>query len=214
MKGESSITDQEWRLVTSDSDIVFIGGRSRDLISVTRRKYRGKSILLHDGMDTKTRVSDCRVLAQEVANLSRSDAYTSFPLSSGVVQKLKNSIRKLSATHVRMFNDNDKLRIVVFDYVKFHSSYRLPRKTSNLMRYHDTRIVAHDNFSTTFLAQSFAKLPTENLQIRVGDNGITTVTTDTGDTTYLIRDQGLKEPMTVFDSPQVGHRICFVFHPN
>ena len=204
----------DFQLLTVGVEVTFIGGRSRDLISVQRVSLRGKSILLNGDLDTKTSASDCKSLLQEVENLSRSNAYTSFSLPSGVVQKLKDSIRKLTATHVRLFNDSDKLRIVVFDYVKFHSSYRLPRKTSNLVRYHDTRIVAHDDFSTTFLTQSFARLPTENLQIRVGENGISQVSTDKGGMTYLIRDQGLKEPMAVFDSPRVGHRICFVFHPN
>ena len=204
----------DFQLLTGGVEVTFIGGRSRDLISVQRVSHRGKSMLLNGDLDTKASASDCESLLQEVENLSRSDAYTSFSLSSGVAQKLKDSIKKLNATHVRLFNDGDKLRIVVFDYVKFHSSYRLPRKTSNLVRYHDTRIVAHDDFSTTFLAQSFARLPTENLQIRVGENGISQVSTDRGDVTYLIRDQRLREPMAVFDSPQVGHRICFVFHPN
>ena len=207
-------SNQDWRLITASAEVTFVAGRSRDFVSIKRSDYRGKSILLNGDLDTKTSASDCKSLLQEVENLSRSNAYTSFSLPSGVVQKLKDSIRKLTATHVRLFNDGDKLRIVVFDYVKFHSSYRLPRKTSNLVRYHDTRIVAHDDFSTTFLAQSLARLPTVNLQIRVGENGISQVSTDKGDMTYLIRDQGLREPMAVFDSPQVGHRICFVFHPN
>ncbi len=202
------------KLLSGGVEVTFAGGRSRDFVSIRRSNHKGKSILLNGDVDTKASASECKLLLQEVMGLSRSNAYTSFSLPSGVVQKLKDSIKKLNATHLRLFNDGDRLRIVVFDYVKFHTSYRLPRKTSNLVRYHDTLIVAHDDFSTTFLAQSFARLPTENLQLRIGENGITQVSLEKDETKYLIRDQGLKEPMNVFESPMVGQNICFVFHPN
>ncbi len=79
--------------------------------------------------------------------------------------------------------------------------------------HHDTLVSAQQDLSTTFLAQSFVKLPAEQLEFRIGTNGVTKVTTGKTDENYLLRDQKLREPMTEFDSPQVGHRICFLFHP-
>jgi hypothetical protein len=214
LKHLSSNPNQDWRLTTEGVEVTFFGGRARDLISVRHVHQKGKSVLLSGNNDTKASETDCKSLLKEVAKLSQSDSYASVSLPSGVVQKLKESIRKISATHVRLFNDGDKLRIMVFDYVKFHSSFRLPRKSSNLIRYYDTRTIVHRNFSTTFLAASFARLSTENLHIRIGENGISQISTEKGGTVLLLRDQELKEPMVVFESPQVGRHICFVFHPN
>ena len=64
-------SNQDWRLITASAEVTFVGGRSRDLISVQRVSHRGKSILLNGDLDTKTSASDCKSLLQEVENLSR-----------------------------------------------------------------------------------------------------------------------------------------------
>lgn len=200
-------------LVMGSRFAVFSNDRNHDLVVLGRCEVQRTPILYEGKERSPTTKGDCQRLFAEIDSLIRTNAYASVSLTAGLMQKLKDSIKKLNATHVRVFNDGDRLRIVVFDYVKFHASYRLPRKTSNLVRYHDTLIVAHENFSATFLAQSFVRLPTQNLQFRFGENGVTQITTDKNDTDYLIRDQKLKEPMTVFFSKQVNQSIALVFHP-
>ena len=156
---------------------------------------------------------DCDALWSRIEELSISRANSSFTLSSLVIQKLKKSISNLNATHIRFYNDESKLKIVVFDYIKFHSEYRLPRKVSQTVRYHETLINVMSDFSVSLLASSFTRLPTEELNFRIGENGITQVTVEKSETSYLLRNQKLIEPMTVFHSSQVGRNICFVFAP-
>ncbi len=200
-------------LVVGSRYAVFTNEKNRDLVTLGKCESQRTPTLYDGKVNSGATRDECQSLLAEIDALTRTNAYASVSLPSGVVQKLKDSIKKLNATHVRFFNDGDRLRIVVFDYVKFHASYRLPRKTSNLVRYHDTLIVAFENFSATYLAQSFARLPTENLQLRIGENGVTHITTDKGEASYLMRDQRLKEPMTVFFSKQVNQNISLVFHP-
>ncbi len=207
------LSDATKTLVVGSRYAVFTERGNRDLVVLGQCDAQRTPALYYGTEKSAATKDECLTLFAEIDTLTRTNAYASVSLPSGVVQKLKDSIKKLNATHLRFFNDGEKLRIVVFDWVKFHASYRLPRKTSNLVRYHDTLIVAHENFSATFLAQSFLKLPTESLQMRFGENGVTHITTDKGETSYLMRDQRMKEPMTVFHSKQIGQNIALVFHP-
>lgn len=200
--------------LTLKTSVAYFSDRQRDFIVVEHGARNSQSILKNAEGATVSTNKQGDYLAAQLGNLLFTNSQASVSLPSGIVQRLKHSIKKIDATHIRFFNESENLRIVVFDYVKFHASYRLPRKTSNLVRYHDTLIVAHENFSATFLAQSFVRLPTQNLQFRFGENGVTKITTDKGDTDYLIRDQKLKEPMTVFFSKKVNQSIALVFHPN
>jgi len=199
--------------LTLKTGVAYFIDRQRDLIVIEHGSRNPKSILRDAEGAIVSTDKHSNYLASLLSNLLHTNAHASVSLPSGVVQRLKDSIKKIDATHIRFFNEGEKLRVVVFDYVKFHASYRLPRKKSNLVRYHDTLIIAHENFSATFLAQSFLRLPTQNLQFRFGENGVTQIATDKGQTDYLIRDQRLKEPMTVFFSKQVNQSIALVFHP-
>lgn len=199
--------------LTLRTGVAHFSERQRDFIFIEYGSRNSKSALRSAEGAIVSTEEDSERLAAQLGSLLHTEAQASVSLPSGVVQKLKDSIKKIDATHIRFFNEGEKLRVVVFDYVKFHASYRLPRKKSNLIRYHETLIVSHENFSATFLAQSFLRLPTQSLQFRFGGNGVTQISTDRGDTTYLIRDQRLKEPMTVFFSKQVNQSIALVFHP-
>jgi hypothetical protein len=156
---------------------------------------------------------ECNQLQSQLDELTITRASCSFTLSPLVMQQLKGAIKKLNATHLRFHSDGDKLRVIVFDYVRFHSQYRLQRKASQQIQYYETLVMIHTDFTTTFLAESFARLPIEYLDFRVGENGITQITTQSDEIRYLIRDQRLKEPMTTFFSPRLSKEIALVLDP-
>ena len=214
MDRSSVLSDTATTAFVGSNYISFFNDKNRDLVICGKCDYQSKPILYRGHLRTDASEREVRTLHSEIQSLTAVDAYSSLSLRSGLVQRIKDSAKRLNATHLRFYNEGDRLLIVVFDYVKFHTSYRLPRKTSNLVRVHKTLVVANENFSTTFLASSFLKIPTQDLFLRIGKNGVTQISVDQSETKYLIRDQGLKEPMTVFESQQVGQSICFVFHPN
>jgi len=198
-------------LFTGTNFVVF-SNDATDMI-VRGRCEKQKSALYSGQSLTNVEKKDCDALWSKIEELSITRANTSFTLSSLVIQKLKKAITDLNATHIRFYNEESKLKIVVFDYIKFHSEYRLPRKVSQTVRYHETLINVMSDFSVTLLTSSFTRLPTEELNFRIGVNGITQVTVEKSETSYLLRNQKLIEPMTVFHSSQVGRNICFVFAP-
>ncbi len=192
---------------------VFSQEKHADLIIVGRCQSQTKASLFSGSTLTATPPAHCQHLWAKVEELSLTRAVTSFSLSALVIQKLRKAIKELNATHLRFYNEGNTLKIVVFDYVKFHAEYRLPRKISQTVRYHETSVVVRDDFSITLLAFSFDALPSEYLDFRIGENGVCQVNYAKNDLKYLMRDQKLVEPMTVFHSPQVDRSICFVFAP-
>jgi len=198
-------------LFTGTNFVVF-SNDATDMI-VRGRCEKQKSSLYSGQSLTNVEKKDCDALWSKIKELSITRANTSFTLSSLVIQKLKKAITDLNATHIRFYNEESKLKIVVFDYIKFHSEYRLPRKVSQTVRYHETLINVMSDFNVTLLTSSFTRLPTEELNFRIGENDITQITVEKSETSYLLRNQKLIEPMTVFHSTQVGRNICFVFAP-
>ena len=199
-------------ILFTGTNFVEFSNDATDMI-VRGRGEKQKSALYSGQSLTNVEKKDCDALWSKIEELSITRANTSFTLSSLVIQKLKKAITDLNATHIRFYNEESKLKIVVFDYIKFHSEYRLPRKVSQTVRYHETLINVMSDFSVTLLTSSFTRLPTEELNFRIGVNGITQVTVEKSETSYLLRNQKLIEPMTVFHSSQVGRNICFVFAP-
>jgi hypothetical protein len=206
-------TARKQLLLSGSHFAVFSQDMHPDLVIVGRCQPQKKSSLYAESILTKTPSSDCDLLWSKVEELSIARAVTSFSLTPLVLQSLKKAIKDLSATHLRFYNEGNILRIVVFDYVKFHSEYRLPRKNSQTIRYHETSVVVHNDFSITMLAKSFEMLPSEYLDLRIGENGVCQVDFAKNNLKYLMRDQKLIEPMTVFHSPQISRDIAFVFHP-
>ena len=206
-------TDRKQVLFCKTHFAVFSQEKHADLIIVGRCQSQTKASLYSGSTLTATPSADCQHLWAKVEELSLTRAVTSFSLSALVMQKLRKAIKELNATHLRFYNEGNTLKIVVFDYVKFHAEYRLPRKISQTVRYHETSVVVRDDFRITLLASSFDTLPSDYLDFRIGENGVCQVNYAKNDLKYLMRDQKLVEPMTVFHSPRVDRNICFVFAP-
>jgi len=206
-------TDRKQVLFCEKHFAVFSREKHADLIIVGRCQLQTKASLYLGSQVTATPSAYCQYLWAKVEELSLTRAVTSFSLSALVMQKLRKAIKDLNATHLRFYNEGNTLKIVVFDYVKFHAEYRLPRNISQTVRHHETSVVVRDDFSITLLASSFDALPSEYLDFRIGENGVCQVNYAKNDLKYLMRDQKLVEPMTVFHSPQVDRSICFVFAP-
>lgn len=206
-------TDRKQVLFCNLYFAVFSKEKHADLIIVGRCQSKSKASLYSGSTLSATPSADCKHLWAKIEELSLTRAVTSFALSALVMQKLKKVIKGLNATHLRFYNEGNTLKIVVFDYVKFHAEYRLPRKISQTVRYHETSVVVRNDFSITLLASSFDALPSEYLDFRIGENGVCQVNYAKNDLKYLMRDQKLVEPMTVFHSPQADRSICFVFAP-
>lgn len=205
------------------SNVLFSNGHvaifgdlpNNDLVFVKRFKGKLKSELFERNVNQDIAENECDELMKKVLLLGYTDALALFSFSEVQIKLVKQTIKKLSATHIRLYIHDDNLRIAVFDYRKFSAENRLQRKKTLLIEHLDLSIRVIDEFSFTLLASSFSKLPTQDCNVRVGANDICAITPVKGDddSTYYYRNQLVIEPMTVFHSARISQDISFVFHP-
>lgn len=158
---------------------------------------------------------ECAKLMESVDALGFSNASAIFNLTANEIRLLKDQIVNIDASHVRIYSHDDDIRVSLFDIQEFGVAYRFIRKTTSHIRYFDTTGSVYEQFSFTLLASTFEKLGVDDLDFRVGDNGVLTATqiTKKNAKVFYIRDQSIIEPINLFYSPKTDCHISFVFHP-
>lgn len=205
------------------SNVLFANGHvavfgdfpNNDLVFIKRLKGKSKSELFERNVNQKIAENECNELMKKVLLLGYADAIALFSISEVQFKLIRQTIKKLSATHIRLYIHDGNLRIAIFDYRKFYAENRLQRKQTLLMEHLDLSIRVIEEFTFTLLASSFLKVPTQDCNVRVGANDICAITPVKGDddSTFYYRNQQVIEPMTVFHSARISQDISFVFHP-
>ena len=199
----------------ANSFAVFGHKKTDDMVIIGKEKGIKSKPSLHVSSITQ-KVTDDQVvgLFNKLQSLRQTNANAIFTLTSENIKRIKNSIKLLDATHVRVWASENRITVTAFDCRDFEFDRRIGRKNSLKIKYLDIETRTFENFTFTFNAESFVKLPSVDCNFRIGQNGVTDVSPIDGDVSYLIRDQQLIEPVTVFDSKSVGKGIAFLFHPN
>ena len=199
----------------ANSFAVFGHKKTDDMVIIGKEKGSKSKPSLHIS-SIKQKVTDDEVvgLFNKLQSLRQTNAIAIFTLTSENIKRIKNSIKLLDATHVRVWASENRITVTVFDCRDFEFDRRIGRKNSLKINYLDIETRTFENFTFTFNSDSFTKLPSADCNFRIGQNGVTEVSPIDGDVSYLIRDQQLIEPVTVFGSKSVGRDIAFLFHPN
>lgn len=200
-------------LLSEQIFVVFGDPPNTDLICLGATKNKFSPSLYHSGVKQGQSVEACSDLVRNVKRLQQSDAVASFSISEATISVLKKAGGALDATHIRLHSERNNLRVMLFDCRTFDPSFRLQRKTTHKFRYLDVEIRMFQEFTSTLKLDSFQKLPMDDYDVRIGDNSITQFTPQKQSVTYLLRDQEIIEPMTVFHSERISQDIAFVFHP-
>ena len=199
----------------ANSFAVFGNKKTDDMVIIGKDKGSKTRPSLHIS-SIKQKVTDDEVvgLFNKLQSLRQTNANSIFVLTSENIKRIKNSIKLLDATHIRIWTSKNRITVTVFDCRDFEFDRRIGRKNSLKINYLDIETRTFENFTFTLNADSFSKLPSTDCNFRIGKNGVTEVSPIDGDVFYLIRDQQLVEPVTVFESQSVGKDIAFLFHPN
>jgi len=199
----------------ANSFAVFGNKKTDDMVVIGKDKKSKTRPSLHIS-SIKQKVTDDEVIGlfNKLQSLRQTNANSIFFLTSENIKRIKNSIKLLDATHVRVWTSENRMTVTLFDCRDFEFHRRISRKNSLKINYLDIETRTFDNFTFTLNADSFTKLPSTDCNFRIGKNGVTEVSPIDGDVFYLIRDQQLVEPVTVFESQSVGKDIAFLFHPN
>ena len=199
----------------ANSFAVFGHEKTDDMVIIGKDKGSKTKHSLHVASIKQNLTEDQVVgLFNKLQSLRQTNANAIFTLISENIKRIKNSIKLLDATHVRVWASENRITVTAFDCRDFEFDRRIGRKNSLKINYLDIETRTFENFTFTFNADSFTKLPSVDCNFRIGLNGVTEVSPIDGDVSYLIRDQKLIEPVTVFDSKSVGKDIAFLFHPN
>ena len=201
-------------LLSKNSMVVFGDPPNDDLVLEQRNLKSSKSVLYKEGITQDIEASALEDLMDKVRLLSYSDAVAQFNLNLNLFQQIKDSIKKWSCTHIRIFTHQGKVRILFFDCRMGDTKFRVTRKNSLSVHFFDLQTILIEEFTFTFKAKSFAKIPIDNYLVRIGNNSICTLIPSNKDIQYLIRDQEIYEPFITFMSPRLGVDIVFSPSPN
>lgn len=153
-------------------------------------------------------------LMHRVHLLTHASALAQFSLNADLLGQIKEISAQFSTTHMRMFSNEEKLRIVLFDCRMNVPSLSIKRSNSLQLHYFDLDIRLIANFSCTLKSTSFAKIPIDDYVVRIGDNSICALVPAKKSVQYLIRDQEIQEAIVNFQSPLVGADIVFAPETN
>ena len=202
-------------LLTPDSYAIFGKEKFDDLVQIGQHKLRNPPVSLYKkDKRVVVTVDELQRLFQQVVALKQTAANAFFTIYSDDVKRIKKSITSLDATHIRIWSDGQKVNVTIFDCRDFNFHSRIGRKDSLRLNYLKLDTTMVNTFSITLNTNSIKKIATDDWNLRVGTNGVTEIKPFSNSDSYLIRDQRLIEPVTVFDSASVGQRISFQFHPN
>jgi hypothetical protein len=200
-------------LLTPNTFAVFGNGINDDMVLIGKCKFKSNTLINNNeviDIDDK----DLNFLESKVNSLTYSSAYASFQLTEDAMKTIKNCIKKIDATHLRIHDIENSIRVSIFDLRKFLDNSRIQRRNTQKIRYYDSdNANIGSSFTSTVNAFSFMKLPAQDTSIRINKNGICEFEPLKDDVKYLLRDQEIIEPNTVFFSDRLDCQISFSFHP-
>ena len=147
--------------------------------------------------------NECTNLLKKIENLTNVSAITSIFFEKDIIRDIKNVIKKNKSTHLRIYNDENKINISLFDYRQFITRTRILRQKSIQIFNLPTSEEKVEIFSKTFKATSFNLLPLKNLWLRINQNNIISFTdsfVDTNNLTERITSLPIFKLLTLFFS--------------
>lgn len=200
-------------LVTPKSFAIFGNELNDDIVAVGIRKS-GSTKLLVGSNAAEISETALLSLSRAVDTLTASSAFATFLLTSNAMGLIKETAKKLTATHLRIHNIGNSVRVSIFDYRQYLPNSLIQRKNTHKIKYYDTgNANIGKDFTCTINAISFLKLPNQDMNIRVGTNGICQFEPLNESVKYLLRDQEIIEPVTTFFSDRLACQISLSLDP-
>lgn len=205
--GDYSLVFSNQFIVWGNEDI------NDDMMLIGKLKYSPKAPeLFYEEKPVHIQPKQSQSLYQKVISLTTTSAFAMFLLNDADIKMIKEVISKLDATHIRLFSIGGQVKLTIFDYRDFVDSLRAKRKRSYKIYSLSIDTDTSSDFSHTFTASSFAKVPNQDLFVRVGTNGLCELHLVKDDLKYYFRNQEITEPVTTFYSNQVGQDISLTLY--
>lgn len=202
-------------LIQKSGNYVAFGSHAFDdmLVIGTIDTNIEESFLISDRLEASVASRKCEELYKNVISENDSGSISSFNLGGSELKLIQNAARKMSATHLRLSDCEEGIRLSIFDYRRFMTNARTARK-------HETKLVTHTiqrkikgKFECILLMQSFLAVKEKEFSVEIAPNGIVRIIPYGADYKYLLRDQGITEPMAHTFSARLGQGISLSLHP-
>lgn len=150
----------------------------------------------------------CGELYGMVRDLTDQGFAGSFNLTAEQAENIRQCTKKMDATHVRFHSERNGIHVSIFDFRRFEYASRIPRNK-------EVRLVVDTlskqdayAFTATVMASTFLKLPQDSYSVGIGRNGIVKLSASNAGLDYLIRDQGITEPVSFSANARLASEIA------
>lgn len=191
--------------------VAFGDEPSGDFISIGSTENIKSSSLYKDGKKTDLDESKCIELFNNVLNLCDDSKICFFNLKPYQIQFIQKTITAFDATHIVLYADDDGIFVNFFDVRKSLSEGRMNRSHETRLLVHKLSSLKKKHFKMTFNSWSFKMIPSLDLDVEIGNNGICVLTHEDTGHMYLLRDQELVQPVINFFSDRLAQGISLVF---
>jgi hypothetical protein len=184
------------------------------LIKGNLKKKKSPSIVLFrrkQKEEVNNNQKECNNLLKRIENSIDDSAITSIVFGKDIIKDIKNVIKEKNSTHLRLYNDENEIKISLFDYRQFITRTRILRQKSVQIFNLPTSEEKVEIFSKTFSASSFNILPTKDLWVRINRNNVISFTDEDTDTSYLLSEQEVNEPICNFVNTKINKPVTFIF---
>ena len=204
-------------LVTPNSTVIIFGKSEKheDLVIRTNLNINQKSYQLFN-LDGLVNVTETEVmnLFNKVITKIKSTPSESFNLDKKYVEAIGDTITTTDSTHIRFFTEDSNLKVSVFNYRQFISRISI-RENSN--PFISESIIKNSYFSGdinfTLDARTFLKLPDNNYDVEILDNGLINFINLDSEIEFFLREQEIQEPIIKFINEKFDQETVFLFQP-
>jgi hypothetical protein len=204
------------------SNILFHDGKfvafgdepSDDFVLIGSTQTVKGSSIYKDGKKTDSDESKCSGLFKNVLDLCDDSKICFFNLKSFQVQFIQKTITAYDASHIVLYSDDDGIFVNFYDVRKCVPEGRMSRSHETRLLVHKLSSLKKKHFKMTLNSWSFKIIPSLDLEVEVGTNGICVLTHEDSGYMYLLRDQELVQPVINFFSDRLGQEISLSLVPS
>lgn len=207
----------DFYLVTPSSTVLIYGKKYRheDLVIRSNQNLNQNKFLLF-GLDGQIEIpeTDIESLFNKTIKKLKSTPTQNFNLDKKYVEAIGDTVNTTDSTHVRFYTEDLNLKVSVFNYRQFITRINIrpmgqPFVSESVIQ--NSEFTGDINF--TIDAKTFLKLPNQNYEVEIMENGLVNFINLEYELEFFIREQELQEPLTKFTNEKLDQEIVFLFQP-
>lgn len=207
----------DFYLVTPSSTVLIYGKKYRheDLVIRSNQNFNQNKFLLF-GLDSQIQISESEIesLFSKTIKKLKTTPIQNFNLNKKYVEAIRDTVNTTDSTHVRFYTEDLKLKVSVFNYRQFITRINIRPIGKPFI---SEAVIQNSEFTgdinSTVDAKTFLKLPDENYEVEVMENGLVNFINLEYELEFFIREQELQEPITKFTNEKLDREIVFLFQP-